>query len=84
VGAIGMVCYGAQVDAPAQHFEDPGWSDFEAAVAYLDRYLDQHLADPDGTDVYSFNDTPGRTADQVTATLREAADEWDRTQGGAA
>jgi hypothetical protein len=84
VGAIGMVCYGGQVDAPAQHFEDPGWGDFEAAVAYLDRYLDQHLADPDGADVYSFNDARGRTAEQVTAALRSAADEWDRTQGGAA
>jgi hypothetical protein len=88
VGAIGMVCYGGQVDAPAQHFEDPGWGDFETAVAFMDGYLCQ--VDPYATDacsfndVYSFNDTPGRTADQVTATLRSAADEWDRTQGGGA
>jgi hypothetical protein len=78
VGAIGMVCYGGPVDAPAQHFDDPGWDDFETAVAYVDRYL---IVEHD-LDVYSFNDAKGRTADQVRAVLRAAADEWDRTQGG--
>jgi len=79
VGAIGMVCYGGQVDAPAQHFDDPGWGDFEAAVAHLDGYLTVWH----DTDVYSFNDVKGRTAEQVIAALREAADEWDGTDGGA-
>jgi hypothetical protein len=80
VGAIGMVCYGGPVDAPAQHFDTPSWGDFEAAVAYLDRDL---IVRHD-LDVYSFNDTKGRTAEQVTAALRQAADECDRTLGGAA
>src|SRR5256885_13019108 len=39
VGAIGSVCYGGPVDAPAQHFHAPGFAEFEAAVAFLDRYL---------------------------------------------
>jgi hypothetical protein len=83
VAAIGMVCYGHQVDAPAMNFEDPGWGDFEAAVAYLDRYLAARYGlDDNGLPVeaYSFNDTRGRTADQVTATLRAAADDWDAEQ----
>jgi hypothetical protein len=78
VGAIGMVCYGGPVDAPAQHFDDPGWDDFETAVAHVDRYLIVEHA----LDVYSFNDAKGRTADQVRTALRAAADEWDRTHGG--
>jgi hypothetical protein len=80
VAAIGMVCYGYQVDAPAQNFEHPGWGDFEAAVAYLDRYLAARYGlDDNGLPVeaYSFNDTRGRTAEQVTAALREAAHQWD-------
>src|SRR6266536_5797947 len=32
VGAIGMVCYGSQVEAPAMYFDHPGWGDFEQAV----------------------------------------------------
>jgi len=87
VGAIGMVCYGSQVDAPAQHFEHPGWGDFEAAVAYLDRYLAvRYGLDEYGFNVeaYSFNDVKGRTADQVIAALRAAADKWDAEHGSPA
>jgi hypothetical protein len=69
VGAIGMACYGGPVDAPAQHFDDPGFLDFEEAVLHLDRYL---LAE-DGTEAYEFNDARGRTVDQVTDVLRKAA-----------
>ena len=69
VGAIGMVCYGGPVDAPAQHFDDPGFLDFEEAVLHLDRYL---LAE-DGSESYEFNDVKGRTLDQVVAVLRDAA-----------
>ena len=39
VGAIGMVCYGGPVEAPAQHFGTPEFDAFEAAVSYLDGYL---------------------------------------------
>jgi hypothetical protein len=69
VGAIGMVCYGGPVDAPAQHFDDPGFDDFEEAVTHLDLYL---LAE-DGSESYEFNDARGRTADDVITLLRKAA-----------
>jgi hypothetical protein len=80
VAAIGMVCYGYQVDAPAMNFEDPGWGDFEAAVAWLDRYLAARYGlDDNGLPVeaYSFNDARGRLVQEVIATLREAAHQWD-------
>jgi hypothetical protein len=69
VGAIAMVCYGGPVEAPAQHFDDPGYLDFEEAVLHLDRYL---LVE-DGSESYEFNDAKGRTADQVMDVLRKAA-----------
>ena len=58
-----MVCYGGPVDAPAQHFDDPGFLDFEEAVLHLDRYL---LVE-DGSESYEFNDAKGRRVDDVTA-----------------
>ncbi|WP_446213995.1 DUF6197 family protein [Micromonospora sp. IBSANI012] len=82
VGAIGMVCYGGPVDAPAQMFDAPEFVDFEAAVTLLDTYLREIY--PCDMGVYSFNDTPGRTRDEVIAALNAAADGWDRTNGGAA
>jgi hypothetical protein len=69
VGAIGMVCYGGPVDAPAQHFDDPGFLDFEAAVLHLDRYL---LAE-NSSESYEFNDAKGRRLADVTRVLRDAA-----------
>ena len=69
VGAIGMVCYGGPVDAPAQHFDDPGFLDFEAAVLHLDRYL---LAE-NSSESYEFNDARGRRVEDVTSVLRDAA-----------
>ncbi|MEV8508108.1 hypothetical protein AB0368_25270 [Actinoplanes sp. NPDC051475] len=68
-GAIGMVCYGGPVEAPAQHFDDPGFLDFEEAVLHLDRFL---LAE-NGSESYEFNDAKGRTVEQVTDVLRQAA-----------
>ncbi|WP_143234409.1 DUF6197 family protein [Paractinoplanes atraurantiacus] len=68
-GAIGMVCYGGPVDAPSQHFDDPGFLDFEQAVLHLDRWLLVH----DGTQSYEFNDAHGRRVEDVIAVLREAA-----------
>jgi hypothetical protein len=70
VGAIGMVCYGGPVDAPAQHFDDPGYLDFEEAVLHLDRYL---LVE-DGSESYEFNDAKGRQLADVLRVLRQAAD----------
>jgi hypothetical protein len=69
VGAIAMVCYGGPVDAPAQHFDDPGFLDFEAAVLHLDRYL---LAE-DGSESYEFNDAKDRRSEDITHVLRDAA-----------
>lgn len=69
VGAIGMVCYGGPVEAPAQHFDDPGYLDFEEAMLHLDRYL---LVE-DGTEAYEFNDAKDRTAADVLDALRKAA-----------
>lgn len=69
VGAIGMACYGGPVEAPAQHFDDPGFLDFEEAVLHLDRYLMVE----DSSESYEFNDVRGRTVDQVTEVLRNAA-----------
>ena len=75
VGALGMVCYGGPVDAPALNFADPGWPDFDDAMTVVDA----HLQDAYGLDVYSFNDTKGRTREQVIAALRAAAADWDAT-----
>jgi hypothetical protein len=69
VGAIGMVCYGGPVEAPAQHFDDPGFLDFEEAVLHLDRYL----LVMDGSQAYEFNDAKGRQVQDVIAVLRQAA-----------
>jgi hypothetical protein len=69
VGAIGMVCYGGPVDAPAQHFDDPGFLDFEEAVLHLDRYLMVE----DGSESYEFNDARGRRVEDVIRVLRDAA-----------
>ncbi len=69
VGAIGMVCYGGPVEAPAQMFDDPGYLDFEEAVLHLDRYLMVE----DGSESYEFNDVRGRAVDDVTRVLRRAA-----------
>lgn len=69
VGAIGVVCYGGPVDAPAQHFGNPGFLDFEAAVLHLDRYL---LVE-DSSESYEFNDARGRCVEDVTRVLRDAA-----------
>src|SRR4051794_27103396 len=70
VGAIGMVCYGGPVEAPAQHFDDPGFLDYEEAVLHLDRYLLVH----DGSESYEFNDAQGRRVEDVLHVLRQAAD----------
>ena len=64
-----MVYYGGPVDAPAQHYDDPGFLDFEEAVLHLDRYL---LVE-NGSEAYEFNDARGRTVDQITDVLRKAA-----------
>ncbi|SBT69197.1 hypothetical protein GA0070622_6316 [Micromonospora sediminicola] len=93
VGAIGMACAGYR----AEHFYglDPDTQvTFRQTVGVLTVYLDDHAPvfhiDEDGylldehTSPYSWNDDPGRTAEQVITALESAADEWDRlhTQEG--
>ena len=89
VGAISMVCYGGPVEAPAQHFDDPGWAAFEATVAYLDLYLYLRFghvpSEPSASvpmNVYDFNDVPGRIGEDVVQVLNEAADHLDRLHSG--
>ena len=79
VGAIGMVCYGGPVDAPAQHFDAPEFADFEAAVCYLHRFLSTEYGIETA---YEFNDANGRAFADVVRVLNEAADLWDVTDGG--
>jgi hypothetical protein len=76
VGAIGMVCFGGPVDAPAQHFDDPGFPDFEAAVAFLDLYLVWRFRS--NVTAYDFNDAWGREREAVLGMVYDAASEWDR------
>ena len=67
------------VEAPAQHFDEPGWAEFEAAVTFLDLFVSsRHGADS----AYSFNDAPARTRTEVVAALAAAAEDWDRRHGG--
>ncbi len=80
VGAIGIVCYGGPVDAPAQMFEDPGFPDFEAAIGFLEFFL---LFEHGWVSAYEFNDAKGRKACEVIDMLRTAADAWELTRGGA-
>jgi hypothetical protein len=74
VGAIGMVCYGGPVDAPAHQYDDPGFDDFEAALTYLYEFLGRFGSDP-----YRFNDSRHQWADNVIAMLNDAARTWDHT-----
>ncbi|GIJ52468.1 hypothetical protein Val02_93540 [Virgisporangium aliadipatigenens] len=86
VAGLGMVCYGERVDAPALHFEHPGFGEFEAAMAWLERYLVDRF--PDGDDngnpmtAYGFNDARGRTYEEVRAVVLAAADLWERIYQG--
>jgi hypothetical protein len=76
VGAIGMVCYGGPVDAPAQQFGHPGFGLFEAALACLDGYLSRTAGDELYT-AYEFNDARDRTVVDVLHALIAAADAHD-------
>ncbi|MEU7875150.1 hypothetical protein [Dactylosporangium sp. NPDC049140] len=69
VGAVGIVCYGGPVDAPAQMFDDPGFGSFEQAVGFLDLYLSHRF----GLNVYDYNDAKGRIFAEVSAMLEQAA-----------
>jgi len=74
VGALGMVCYGGPVEAPAQMFDEPGFAEFEAALAWLDGFLSDRYGFASS---YDFNDAKGRTVADVILALGEAADDYD-------
>ncbi|MFI1191833.1 hypothetical protein ACH4T9_00920 [Micromonospora sp. NPDC020750] len=92
-GAIAMAVAGRRAD----QFHGLGWeteATFRQVVRILTAYLDDHepirAIDEDGFLIdehsfpYSWNDDPGRTAEQVITALEAAADEWDslHTTGG--
>ncbi|WP_203935608.1 DUF6197 family protein [Planosporangium mesophilum] len=85
VGAIRMAAFGSRItddDCIAAEMRDHA-----RAIDVLVDFLD--LTDPPPWDTYgdpspfTWNDVPGRTADEVTATMRGAADDWDRMHRGA-
>ncbi|MEU2612657.1 hypothetical protein ABZ570_13925 [Micromonospora sp. NPDC007271] len=92
-GAIAMAVAGRRAD----QFHGLGFdteATFRQTVRVFTAYLDDHepirAVDEDGflvdehTYPFSWNDDPGRTAEQVITALDAAADEWDRLhpQGG--
>ncbi|MGC5032227.1 DUF6197 family protein [Micromonospora sp. DT229] len=92
-GAIGIAAAGHRVEHFSQLAPD-ALGDYLAALGVFVDYLDTSeplfLIDEDGylidehTSPYSWNDDPGRTAEQVVTALETAADEWDdfHTTGG--
>ena len=91
-GAIGMAAYGYCSVVPCDNTTDPGYRDYNRAIDYMANYLHAIGAaapiDPigDGNEVIEFspdhlawNDTTGQSAESVIATLRAAADDYDRT-----
>jgi hypothetical protein len=89
VGAISMAAFGVLTYAPFNlPFEER--RDFHRALDAVTDYLrrtDPQSDDPDGHELadddeyspYAWNDSPGRTAEQVITTLRGAADDYDWT-----
>ncbi|WP_432049536.1 DUF6197 family protein [Verrucosispora sp. NA02020] len=86
VGAIGMAVAGHRVD----HFYSLDFGTqvaFRTAVGVFTTHLDDYepicAVDDDGflidehTSPYSWNDDPGRTAEQVITALESAANDWD-------
>jgi hypothetical protein len=86
-GAIGMAAHGTRVESPTT-CSVPTAREFRLAFHYLSGYLiDNDLIGDNGTDPdeatgdapFCWNDGYGQTADNVIATLRAAADDWDWT-----
>ena len=86
VGAIGIAAYGYATSNPYGDYHDhAGRRLFGRAVDFFDDHVVLHH-DPSRDDMVSgigWNDDPRRTAEQVIAALEAAADDWDRTHGGA-
>ncbi|MGW1062174.1 DUF6197 family protein [Micromonospora rubida] len=92
-GAVAIACAGHPVES-FSHLDPNIYADYLAALAVFVDYLDTHeplfYIDEDGYLIdehispFSWNDDPGRTAEQVITALETAADEWDslHTTGG--
>jgi uncharacterized protein DUF6197 len=88
LGAIGMAAFGHRIPDHSPVDADAGWRDYQHASDALDDYLTLTGAKTtvpelyqdcrDGISVGDWNDAPGRTLAEVTATLNAAADAWDR------
>jgi hypothetical protein len=85
-GAIGMSAHGTRIEYPTRCSVSTS-RDFRVAFNYLSGYLaDNGLVEIDATDPeeigsvapFGWNDADDQTAETVIATLRAAADEYDR------
>ena len=84
-GALAIAAYGYPHPDPYSDIftidsaDCEGWHRFVTAEHYLYRYLDLRPVDRDSLEpetLYHWNDDPARTAAEVIATLRAAADEY--------
>lgn len=76
LGAFGMVLHGEPLDNP-----EAVWLPEAAAYQAARTVLLDHLVDADNLGVYclgDWNDTPGRTVEQIISACRNAADAYDR------
>ncbi|MEW2380253.1 hypothetical protein AB0883_29680 [Micromonospora sp. NPDC047812] len=83
-GAIGMAIFGSCMPVLLNEQMNPDVRDYLRAVDVLVDFLDLHdpppwHTDEDYTSPFTWNDRPGRTAEQVVAILRAAADDYDWT-----
>lgn len=94
-GAVAVVCYGVAEDIDRLDEDTPQWAQTYAAVTFLDEYVltvvngcfCSGCIQGDGggwLHAMAFNDTQGRTAQDVIDMLGDAAACWDRVHGGAA
>ena len=83
LGAIGMAAHGRQISNP-EDADLPGSDEFLSAQVLLHDYLIRTGELPDHVyNIGDWNDHPDQTLEAVIATLRAAADDWDRIHGGA-
>lgn len=89
LGAIGMAAYGRVTDFPEAADHLPGWHDFITAYRALNNHLWETgelllIDEYNRMTIGDWNDRPEQTHEAVVEALTAAADDWDRTYGGAA